>query len=97
MAAGKPVILTDDCGLARLLPRAIDAGPDRLSCGWMVKARSVAGLEQALEAAFADPDRLAEIGAAGRRIAKTRFSWNANARGLRDRLLVEPEPWPISA
>jgi glycosyltransferase involved in cell wall biosynthesis len=64
-AAGRPVLVTDRCGL----PEVADVGG-----GWVVPA-TVAGLAHGLEQAFADEAGLASRGEAWRRFALDRFAW----------------------
>ncbi|HYN08269.1 MAG TPA: glycosyltransferase [Vicinamibacterales bacterium] len=64
-AAGRPVLVTDRCGLAEVA----DAGG-----GWVVPA-TVAGLTRGLEQAFRDDAGLASRGDAWRRFALDRYAW----------------------
>jgi len=89
MAAGTPVVLTEDCGLAKLItpvrrPASVD------SHGWLVEPRSVESLAIALRDALADRDRLKEMGRRGRELVRERFTWGRNARTVLGALAATP-------
>lgn len=76
MAAGTPVILTSDSGMAEEIEHRVH--------GWIVEPRSVVSLRDALlEALDAD---LPAMGQAGRQLVKERFSWDRNAATLNEAL-----------
>ncbi|MEM7498015.1 MAG: glycosyltransferase family 4 protein [Pseudomonadota bacterium] len=79
MALGRPVVATSIAGI----PELVDA-----SCGWLVPAADEAALGEALTAlASAPPERLAEMGRAGRARVAALHDQKANA--LRLRTLIE--------
>jgi poly(glycerol-phosphate) alpha-glucosyltransferase len=72
MAAGLPVLLSPGCNL----PEAGDAGAG------LIVPPEVDSLAGALRALLTDPVRRAAMGAAGRTLARDRFTWDAVAAGL---------------
>jgi glycosyltransferase involved in cell wall biosynthesis len=64
-AAGRPVLVTDQCGLSEVA---------EVGGGWVVPA-TVEGLARGLKAAFADETGLASRGASWRQFALGRFAW----------------------
>ena len=60
-------------------PFAQDIDIEAIGCGLWVAPGDVAGWRQALTTLMSDPDRRAEMGAAGRRFAER--GWNAEAFG----------------
>ena len=76
MAAGTPVVMTSDCGMAEEIEHRVH--------GWIVEPRNVESLREALlEAMEADLDAMGE---AGRQLVAGRFSWERNARVLTNAL-----------
>jgi glycosyltransferase involved in cell wall biosynthesis len=83
MAARTPVVLSEDCGLARMItpvnrPGAADAH------GWVVEPRSVESLASALDDALSDRGRLEEMGRRGHELVRERFTWDRNVRTILD-------------
>jgi len=72
MAAGKPVVATDVGGNAE----AVTNG----TTGWLVPARDANALAGAIRRIFEDPGLGVALGAAGRRVAETRFTRDAMVR-----------------
>jgi glycosyltransferase involved in cell wall biosynthesis len=66
MAHGLPVIVADGDGTQRDLVSGNN--------GWLVPPGDLAALTEALRAAFTDPDRLREMGAASHRIVVERIN-----------------------
>ncbi|MHC5114565.1 MAG: glycosyltransferase [Planctomycetota bacterium] len=92
MASRTPVVLTEDCGLARMITPANDGTPS--AHGWVVKPRCEASLATALNDALADRRRLRTIGDNGRALVRETFTWRRNAETI-----VESFGWslPVAA
>jgi glycosyltransferase involved in cell wall biosynthesis len=88
MASRTPVMLTEDCGLARMITPA-DAAPASTPHGWVVAPRSAASLAAALDDALRDRDRLRAWGAHGRAFVRRHFTWRQNAETI-----IESFGWP---
>ncbi|MDP1025588.1 glycosyltransferase family 4 protein [Sphingomonas sp. KR1UV-12] len=74
LAVGTPVVTTAVAGI----PELVDAG-----CGWVVPAGSAQALADAMAAALATaPERLADMGAEGRRRVERAHDARENARAL---------------
>lgn len=83
MGAGLPVIATAVAGI----PEVVENG----KTGWLVRARSVVGLSQALSEVFADPAHATAIGQQAREFVLPRFgvdNYVSTVVGLYDRLLA---------
>jgi len=81
MAFGLPVVASDVGGIAD----ALVAGDG----GWLLPPKDEAALARALREAFADPSRLATMGAANRRRFEQRFSASAFGDAWRELIVAE--------
>lgn len=91
MAAGLPVIATQEGGIADFL---FDAArdPGKEPTGWAVDADAPEQIAQAVEAILADPARTARTVASAKAMVTERYSWDLVARQMQDlfrKLLVE--------
>ncbi len=68
MGMGLPVIVTEQCNL----PEVGQAG-----CGWVIQPAAAEVERALLDLRNAGPSVLAELGANGRKLVKTRYSWPA--------------------
>jgi glycosyltransferase involved in cell wall biosynthesis len=76
MASGLPVIATDVRGMAEVV---VDG-----KSGWLVPSGDQAALVAVLEQCLADPALRRRLGAEGRRMTETLFSWRSTALGYRE-------------
>jgi glycosyltransferase involved in cell wall biosynthesis len=74
LAAGTPVVVTQTCPWAEIVPRR---------CGFWVEQTSAA-IAQALSVLIEDPVAAAAMGDRGAAFARERFSWNAIGRQMAD-------------
>jgi glycosyltransferase involved in cell wall biosynthesis len=81
MAAGTPVLMSTDCGLAPQL-RLASSEPTVMQHGWGVVPDCAATIENALQEALRDRERLAAMGHAARAFVLPRFTWRENAMQL---------------
>lgn len=72
MAAGRPVVMCEDCGLAPFIERGVH--------GWVVPVRHVEATAAALHDAFSPGRNLAEMGSRARSLVEGRFTWQNSAR-----------------
>jgi glycosyltransferase involved in cell wall biosynthesis len=75
MAAGRPVVMTDECGVALEIRNWVD--------GVVVPARDAWALRSSLAKLLGDPELRSQIGRAGF-LTACRYTWEANADSLVD-------------
>ncbi len=83
MAHGIPAVLTDSWAFPEMVTPGVN--------GALVKGGDVADLADQLIALLDDPGQLARMGAAGRQIVETRFTWPAVVRRLKAELSAARE------
>ncbi len=89
MAAGLPVIATQEGGIADFLFDE-KRNPDKPATGWAVDKDSSEQIAEAAKDILAHPDKVAEVTRTARELATTTYDWDlvaGNMRGLFERLL----------
>jgi glycosyltransferase involved in cell wall biosynthesis len=79
MAAGRPVVVTPRLETARVISEA--------NAGLVAASDRAEDVAAAMAAVLADPERAAEMGAAGRRCAETTYDWRVLSSRLADAVL----------
>lgn len=77
LSAGTPVLMTSDCGVARLV-NAVDSVPNQTHHGWVVKPRDVEDLVTALRSALGNPPALKAMRPSCSRLAAEQLSWKSH-------------------
>jgi glycosyltransferase involved in cell wall biosynthesis len=86
MAAGTPVVLTRDCGLASMIRPVRNGRPDESRHGWVVEPHRADALAATLDEALHHERWLARLGEAGRKLVVSTFTWHRNGRIILDAL-----------
>lgn len=81
LSAGTPVLMTSDCGVARLV-NAVGSMPDETHHGWVVKPRDVDDLATALRSALGNPRALKAMRSSCSRLAFEQLSWRSHLSKL---------------
>lgn len=82
MAAGLPVIATQEGGIADFLFDE-QRNPDKPATGWAVDADSPAQIAQAVNSILGDPERAKKTVANARELAKQKYDWELIASDMR--------------
>lgn len=89
MAAGIPVIATQEGGIADFLFDA-KRNPEKAQTGWAVPKDNPQAIAEAVEAILAHPEQVARVIDTARQLAVTKYDWNliaGNMRRLFDQML----------
>lgn len=89
MAAGLPVIATQEGGISDFLFDA-KRNPDKETTGWAVDKDSPEQIAEAVREILANPEQVARVKAAAKKMAFEKYDWNLIARDMKsifDRLL----------
>lgn len=81
LSAGTPVLMTSDCGVARVI-NAAGSMPNESHQGWIVKPRDVDDLVKALRSALSNPHILRLMRPSCQRLAAEQLSWKSHLRKL---------------
>lgn len=82
MAAGLPVIATQEGGIADFLFDSV-RNPDKETTGWAVDADRPAQIAEAVRAIIGDPETVARVRDAARRMVAERYDWDTVAGDMR--------------
>ncbi len=87
MAAGIPVIATQEGGIADFL---FDArkNPDHEATGWAVATESVEGIVEAVRDIMGHPDTVRAVTASARALALAQYDWDLVAHAMRERVFA---------
>lgn len=94
MAAGIPVIATQEGGIADFLFDA-KRNPDKETTGWAVDKDAPEQIAQAVEDILADTDKTRRVVASAKRLVTERYGWDLIAQQMRslfDRVMVAGSP-----
>ncbi|OYV27425.1 MAG: hypothetical protein B7W98_01815, partial [Parcubacteria group bacterium 20-58-5] len=83
MAAGLPVIATQEGGIADFLFDA-KRNPDKETTGWAVDKDSPEQIAEAVRDIIVHPDEVARVTAAAKKMAFERYDWGLIARKMQD-------------
>ena len=83
MAAGLPVIATQEGGIADFLFDA-KRNPEKETTGWAVDANSPEQIAAAVNEILSTPEQVAKVTAAARRMAVEKYDWSLIARNMQD-------------
>jgi len=86
MAAGLPVVATQEGGLADFLFDA-KKNPDKLPTGFAVDKNSPEHIAEAVKTILAHPEQVAEVVKNARAMVKEKYDWDTVARHMRERVL----------
>lgn len=87
MAAGIPVIATQEGGIADFL-FDVKRNPDKPTTGWAVDKNSPAQIAHAVEDILADKDRLTKVVATAKQMAFEKYDWDLIARDMREKVFT---------
>lgn len=82
MAAGLPVIATQEGGIADFLFDSI-RNPDKETTGWAVDADCPAQIAEAVRAIIASPEKVARVRETARKMVRERYDWDTVAGDMR--------------
>jgi glycosyltransferase involved in cell wall biosynthesis len=82
MAAGLPVIATQEGGIADFLYDAA-RNPDKETTGWAVDKDSPGQIAEAVTRLIADPERAAKVKGNARALVQERYDWDLIAKQMR--------------
>ena len=82
MAAGIPVIATQEGGIADFLFDSV-RDPDKETTGWAVDANSPDDIKRAVEDILAHPDTVREVMGTARAMVRARYEWDTVANSMR--------------
>lgn len=85
MAAGLPVIATQEGGIADFLFDA-HKNPDKPTTGWAVRKDTPHDIAAAVDDIRTNPDKVREIIKNARELARTKYDWNLIARDMQSRV-----------
>ncbi len=83
MAAGLPIIATQEGGIADFLFDA-KRNPGKETTGWAVDKNSPEQIATAVQDILANPDAVARVTATAKRLAIEKYDWNLIAKQMRD-------------
>lgn len=87
MAAGLPVIATQEGGIADFLFDA-KRNPDRPTTGWAVDKDSPEQIADAVKDILAHPEEVARVTATAKKLALENYDWNTIARDMREKVFT---------
>lgn len=85
MAAELPVIATQEGGIADFLFDA-KRNPDKPTTGWAVDKDSPEQIAEAVKDILANPEQVARVKAAAKKMAIEKYDWNLIARDMREKV-----------
>lgn len=85
MAAGLPIIATQEGGLADFLFDE-KRNPDKETTGWAVSANAPHQIVQAVEAILDHPEKVAHVTANARKLVMEKYDWDIIARDMRTKV-----------
>ena len=85
MAAGLPVIATQEGGIADFLFDS-ERNPDKEPTGWAVDPRDPEGIAKAVKKILNNPEQTAKTIANAKKLALEKYDWNLIARDMREKV-----------
>lgn len=85
MAAGLPVVATQEGGIADFLFDA-KRNPDKSTTGWAVDKNSPEQIAEAVKEILGNPDKVARVKATAKKMAIEKYDWNLIARDMREKV-----------
>ncbi len=82
MAAGLPVVATQEGGIADFLFDA-KRNPDKPTTGWAVDKDSPEQIAEAVQDIIANPEKVAQVKAAAKKLVFEKYDWNLIAKQMR--------------
>ncbi len=88
MAAGLPVIATQEGGIADFLFDA-KRNPDKETTGWAVDKNSPEQIAEAVKDILAHPEQVARVAATAKHMVTEKYDWNLIAKDMRDKVFAQ--------